>query len=304
MLIRHEVVDAKNNLESDDYIIIKPDLISFISYPYEWSFSQLKNAALIVLEIQDISLKHQMSLKDCSAYNIQFKDGKPIFIDTLSFEKYNIGDPWKGYRQFCQHFLAPLALMSRKDVRLSILLRTYIDGIPLNLVSKILPVITKLNLALFTHIHLQVLSTKYIKTSLVNKQKIKLDYFSFQSLFNSLDTTIRKINWTPEGSEWANYYSNNNYSVESLTHKYKIVSDFIEISDARDVWDLGGNVGAFSRIASDKGIRTISFDFDPAAVEINYLNCIKNDEKNILPLLLDLTTQRLELVGKMKKECL
>ena len=50
-----------------------------------------------------------MTLKDCSVYNIQFHQGRPIFIDTLSFEIYRDGDPWIGYRQFCEHFLAPLA---------------------------------------------------------------------------------------------------------------------------------------------------------------------------------------------------
>ena len=81
-----------------------------------------------------------MSLKDASAYNIQFRGGRPVLIDTLSFERYREGEPWVAYRQFCQHFLAPLALMSHTDVRLSQLLRVYIDGIPLDLASRLLPV--------------------------------------------------------------------------------------------------------------------------------------------------------------------
>src|SRR5690606_2587812 len=121
--------------------------------PYEWSFSQLKDAALTTLEIQRRALAKGMVLKDASAYNIQFRDAKPIFIDTLSFEKYNEGEPWVAYKQFCQHFLAPLALMARTDVDLSKLMRIYIDGIPLPLASKLLSGRTKLNVRLLTHIH-------------------------------------------------------------------------------------------------------------------------------------------------------
>ncbi|MDD3861271.1 MAG: SAM-dependent methyltransferase, partial [Candidatus Gracilibacteria bacterium] len=90
--------------------IIQPERIKFISYPYEWCFSELKDASLATLEIQKTALEHDMSLKDATAYNIQFKEGRPILIDTLSFEKYEEGRPWVAYKQFCQHFLAPLVL--------------------------------------------------------------------------------------------------------------------------------------------------------------------------------------------------
>jgi len=92
--------------------------VPFISYPYEWSFGQLKDAVLVTLAIQKRAMKAGMSLKDASAYNIQFYRGKPILVDTLSFEAYREGEPWVAYRQFCQHFLAPLALMAIRDVRL------------------------------------------------------------------------------------------------------------------------------------------------------------------------------------------
>ena len=97
---------------------LRPELIEFISYPYEWSFGELKDAALATLSIQKRALKLGMSLKDASAYNIQFHSGKPTMIDTLSFETYKEGEPWVAYRQFCQHFLAPLALMAYRDIRL------------------------------------------------------------------------------------------------------------------------------------------------------------------------------------------
>lgn len=117
--------------------IIRPQLIPFISYPYEWCFSQIKDAASITLKIQEIALDFGMTLKDASAYNIQFIDGKPILIDTLSFEIWN-KEPWIPYEQFCRHFLCPLVLISYVDSRLNRLMREHIDGLPLNLAIHIL----------------------------------------------------------------------------------------------------------------------------------------------------------------------
>lgn len=139
LLIPHEEVGAEPAVSDGAYKIIRPELVTFVSYPYEWSFSQLKDAALTTLRVQHESMDFGMTLKDCSAYNVQFKDGKPVFIDTLSFERYREGTPWAPYRQFCQHFLAPLALMSHRDVRLSQLLRIHVDGVPLDLASSLLP---------------------------------------------------------------------------------------------------------------------------------------------------------------------
>jgi len=117
-------------------LIITPERIPFISYPYEWSFDGYRDAVLTVLQIQEIALNYGMTLKDASAYNIQFVNGSPMLIDTLSFETYREDRPWAAYGQFCRHFLAPLLLMSRVDVRLGRLMQNYIDGVPLDIAAK------------------------------------------------------------------------------------------------------------------------------------------------------------------------
>ncbi|HOW91704.1 MAG TPA: hypothetical protein PK883_05240, partial [Anaerolineaceae bacterium] len=155
LLIPHEEVDEPPADPELVYKIIRPQVVPFISYPYEWSFTQLKDAALLTLAAARSALEQGMVLKDASAYNIQFVGGKPVLIDTLSFDLYKEGAPWDAYRQFCQHFLAPLALASLVDIRLIQLLRVYIDGIPLDLASALLPGRTKFGLAgLAVHIHL------------------------------------------------------------------------------------------------------------------------------------------------------
>jgi hypothetical protein len=289
LLIRHTEVDVSGSEPNKFYKVIRPEKVLFISYPYEWCFSQLKDAALTTLEIQKRALSFGMSLKDCSVYNIQFKNGKPIFIDTLSFERYNEGRPWVAYRQFCQHFLAPLALMNYKDIRLSQLLRIYIDGVPLNLASSLLPARTHLNFSLLMNIHLHAKAQKHYSSKTIKPKNAHISCLSFKGLIDNLESIVKKLKWKPRGTEWGDYYKVTNYSSESFLCKKQIISDFLDKIKPNNVWDLGSNTGIFSRIASDKGIRTISFDIDPAAVEINYLESIKRNEINIFPLLLDLT---------------
>ncbi|MCX5810118.1 MAG: class I SAM-dependent methyltransferase [Proteobacteria bacterium] len=271
------------------YKIIQPKIIPFISYPYEWCFGQLKDAALTTLKIQKIALDFGMSLKDSSAYNIQFKDGKPLLIDTLSFEKYQEGQPWIAYRQFCQHFLAPLALMAHTDVRLSQLFRIHIDGIPLDLTSKLLPVNSWLRFSLLSHIHLHSKSQRHFANKQVNISNRTISRKSLLSIIDNLESTIGKLTWQPQGTEWAEYYEDTNYSQEAMKHKKRLVEAYLSESNPRTVWDLGANTGVFSRTATAKDIDTIAFDVDPAAVEKNYQQMRENKETKILPLCLDLT---------------
>lgn len=287
-LIPHQEVGITFARPDLGFKVIQPEPISFISYPYEWCFSQLKAAALLTLEIQKKALGDGMLLKDCSAYNIQFQNSRPVFIDTLSFERYREGEPWLAYRQFCQHFLAPLSLMSRTDIRLNQLLRIYIDGIPLDLASTLLPSRSISNVHLLSHIHLHSKSQSYFSDKKVKLKERKMSRLALRGLVDSLYTVVKKLRWQPRKKGWAEYYKDTNYSSNALEHKRQLVSDYLDRLKPEMVWDLGANIGFFSRLAGDKGIYTVSIDSDPAAVEKNYIECIKNGETNILPLVIDL----------------
>jgi hypothetical protein len=289
LLIPHEEVGIEPPVSELTYRVIKPEPIPFVSYPYEWCFSQLRDAALTTLKIQRKALDFGMSLRDSSAYNIQFKSGRPIFIDTLSFGKYREGQPWVAYRQFCQHFLAPLALMSYKDIRLSQLLCIYIDGLPLDLTGCLLPWRTRLRFSLLSHIHLHARSQKHFADKPVNVGQHRMSRYAFLGILNSLESTVKKLKWQPGGTEWADYYQDTNYSPQAFEHKKTIVAGFLDRVGPTTVWDLGANVGIFSRLASDRGIPTVSFDVDPAAVEKNYLDCVARGDTSTLPLVIDLT---------------
>lgn len=289
MLIPHAEVSDNLACSQEAYKILQPERIPFISYPYEWSFSQLRDAALLTLTLQKKALERGMSLKDCSAYNIQFRHGKPIGIDTLSFECYRENSPWVAYRQFCQHFLAPLALMAHTDIRLNQLLRTSIDGIPLDLASCLLPMQTRLNFGLLLHLHLHAKSQQYFAGKSVRMRKASVSRQALFGLIDSLETAIRKLRWRPTGTAWADYYDDTNYSVEAFEQKRQIVSAMLTRLGPQNIWDLGANTGKFSRLASHQGIFTVAFDNDPAAVEKLYLEQLHTPDPLLLPLLLDLT---------------
>jgi len=291
LVVSFEEIDSGEQTTSDTYKILRPDLIKFVSYPWEWCYSQLKDAALLTLKILRASLEKGMVLKDASAFNIQFFNGKPILIDTLSFERYQEGSPWVAYKQFCQHFLAPLALRSFSDERLGLLSRIYIDGIPLDLCSKFLPMKTSFMPGIQMHIHLHAKSQiKYADKEVVKSNAGRqFSLNSFMGMIDNLEATVNRLEWNPGKTEWGDYYNATNYSEEAQSNKKQLVEQFTEHADVESVWDLGANSGFYSRIASDKGINTVAFDIDPVAVEANYRETKKRNEYDILPLIIDLT---------------
>ena len=289
LLIPHREVSLDLARTADAHKVLQPELVPFISYPYEWCFSQLKDAALATLRIQRLALKKGLSLKDASAYNIQFHEGRPVLIDTLSFEAYVPGSPWVAYRQFCQHFLAPLALMAWRDVRLIELLRTNIDGVPLDLASRLLPWQSRLTPGLLMHIHVHAGSQKKHENRRSTGKGTRVDRKALLGILDSLRGAIRKLKWRPGGTEWGEYYNDTNYSDSSLEKKKALVGTLLDRTEARTVWDVGANNGFFSRVASERGVFTLAADIDPTAVEQNWRLCRKGSQPAMLPLLMDLT---------------
>jgi hypothetical protein len=292
LIISHQEVDGMDSPNPGSaYKVIKPEVVDFVSYPYEWSFLQLRGAALTTLRLARIALDHGMILKDASAYNLQFHRGHWMLIDTLSFEIYEEGTPWVAYKQFCQHFLAPLALMAYRDQRMNLMSRLFIDGIQLDIASKLLPPQTKLRFGLMTHIHLHARSQKRYADRAVSREQVqgKISQQALVGLLDSLRNTVKGLSVRSGNTEWANYYGETNYSPEAFREKKAIVSTFIDRVKPGRVWDLGANTGEFSRLASEKGIFTVAFDVDPDAVSQNYIRVRKEGDGNLLPLVMDLT---------------
>ncbi len=293
LLIPHKEAQIEPEDPALAYCVLEPELVDFISYPYEWSFSQMKDAALLTLAIQKQAIEAGLSLKDASAYNIQFHHGHPLLIDTLSFEIYKEGQPWVAYRQFCQHFLAPLALMAMTDIRLSQLMRVYIDGIPLDLASKLLPGSSRFNLGLASHIHLHAQAQKrYADKGISTSQATSgrgVSKMGLLGMVDNLEGVVKGVEWQPAGTEWGDYYDSTNYSRAAFDDKALAIKEFVTKVQPKKVWDLGANTGVFSQIAADQGALAMAFDIDPAAVEKSYQDVRKRKETRLLPLVMDLT---------------
>ena len=292
LIIPHQEIEEIDSPKPDSvYKILKPELVDFISYPYEWCFLQLRGAALTTLRLARLALDHGMMLKDGSAYNLQFHQGRWRLIDTLSFEVYQEGEPWVAYKQFCQHFLAPLALMAYRDPHLNLISRIFIDGVPLDLASSLLPFRTKLRFGLMTHIHMHARTQQRFADKEISPEEVKgkISRNALVGLLDSLRHAIKGLNVRNDGTEWGDYYQDTNYSQKAFEQKKAIVSDLIDRVGPRRVWDLGANTGEFSRLASDRGIFTVAFDVDPGAVSQNYIQVRKAHDMNLLPLVMDLT---------------
>jgi hypothetical protein len=287
-LVPHEEVPTGISPDGRAYRVIRPERLDFISYPYEWCFSQLKDAALLTLRLQKAAMAHGMGLKDATPYNIAFYHGRPVWIDTLSFEVPERRSPWVAYRQFCETFLAPLALISLVDVRLLELMRANIEGVPLDLASALLPSRSRIRPGLLMHVHLHATAQRRVRDRVPKRRAARFSETALTGLIDTLEGTVRRLQWRAPETTWGNYYEATNYSRAAFAHKRDVVQGWIDGLSPTSVWDLGANDGTFSRLASSRGIPTIAFDVDPVVVEKNYLQAVKASDRHMLPLRLDL----------------
>ena len=291
LLVAHQETAEEPADAAEAYKVIRPQPVPFISYPYEWCFSQLKDAALLTLKIQRKALEFGMGLKDASAFNVQFSDGKPVLIDTLSFEPYPEGSPWIAYRQFCQHFLAPLALMSRRDGRLGRLFQLHLDGIPLDLADPLLPRGSRLSPGLLLHLHLHAGAQRWFGGKTPARTAQGMNRQALVGLADHLERTVQALRFRPGAGGWEVYYEQKGFFPKMLEGKKRVVEKFLdEIRPApHTAWDLGANTGLFSRLVSRRGIFTVAWDADASCVERNYREWAAQPEPHLLPLVMDLT---------------
>ncbi|MDL2316905.1 hypothetical protein LJC59_07495 [Desulfovibrio sp. OttesenSCG-928-A18] len=268
------------------------DVIPWLSYPYEWSFAQLKDAALLTLAIQKEALARGMVLKDASAYNVQFYGTRPVFIDLLSFEIREPTAPWQAYRQFCMHFLAPLAV-GYYEPRLSRLSALWIDGIPLDIAWNMLPGRAALSGGLQMHLNLHAKAERKYSDARTAAGKIKNVKLSTQSLLDLADSLVRTVQSlaaAQKTGEWTDYYSDTNYTETAEQAKRDIVARAAAQygGDKGVAIDLGANTGRYSTILADSFPQVIAADIDAQAVSEHYMRLKKDGNTKILPLVLDL----------------
>ena len=274
--------------------VLEHQRIPFISYPYEWTFGMLKDAALLHLELMREALDEGMILKDSSAYNVQWNGAKPAFIDVPSFEILPDGQPWIGYRQFCELFLYPLMLQAYKGVEFRSWLRGSIDGIPAEGLRPLMSVLDLVRPGALLHVVAQhALQRRYSKGNASVGESLAQAGFRKELILRNVEG-LKKIvtRLSPAGvrTEWADYDRTHSYDDDEFAAKRAFVGAAAAHRRWRLVWDLGCNTGTFSRIAGEHADYVVSMDGDWMAIESLYrAQQSRPDRHKILPLVVDLS---------------
>lgn len=271
----------------DWYKTLQPQQLPFISYAWEWSFEQLKDAALTTLHICRLALQKGMIIKDATPTNIQLIDGRYKLIDTLSFETYNDGEAWVAYRQFCECFLNPLLIATYTGMEVHKLMLGYPDGVPAAVTSSLLPLKTKFKASIYLHVHLQAKiagkqSTESKQTNrTINKKNV-------DQILQNLHSCISNLSLPSKTTTWNNYYSETILSEAYFSEKKKLVSSILEGIEYNSIFDLGANEGEFSLLCRKESM-VIATDFDSDCINRLYKRIKQEKITNIYPAVLDLT---------------
>ena len=261
--------------------------VAVISYPYEWSFSMLRAAALLQLDLVEQAISNGFSLKDATPYNVQFVDRKPVFIDIPFFEPLQEGQPWTGYRQFCEMFLFPLLLQSYKNIDFQPYMRGSIDGVGVQTASALFGLRDRFRKGVLSHVWLQAkLDSRYGGSSDNVRSNLKTAGFNRELILvnvRKMTKLIRRLEWEAAGSEWGDYAEFHNYSADDHQLKEDFVREAVETCRPGTVWDIGCNTGQFSRVAAPLCQQVVAMDIDHVAVERLFQN--PEMPPNILPLL-------------------
>lgn len=262
--------------------------IPVVSYPYEWTFGMLRDAALLQLDLVEAAIKEGMTLKDATPYNIQFVSGRPVFIDIPSFETLPAGSPWSGYRQFCEMFLFPLMLQAYKGIDFQPMLRSSIDGVGIQTATRLFGFWDRFRSGVLTHVWLQAkLDSRYGSTSKNVRSDLKSAGFNKELILanvRKMRKLVTKLSWQGDGSEWGSYDSFHNYSESDHLLKEEFIEECVDLSHAKLVWDIGCNTGQFAKIAAGRADNVIAMDLDHFAVERLYREIRSEKLEGILTL--------------------
>lgn len=283
--------------------VFKHKKIEFISYPYEWSFHRLKDAALHHLNLHINLLKNNATLIDAYSYNIQFNNYSPLFIDLMSIKEYSDGEFWVGHKQFCESFLNPLVLKSKLGIDYNNWFKGNLEGINTGDLSKLLKFKHMFSWNIFYNIFLlNHFEKKYKKNEdlkIIKNKKLKKNYYL--SILSNLVNFIKSLKPKKEISIWGEYSRDNTYDNKEKKNKYEFISNYFNKNKFNRVLDLGCNTGEYSKIALNSGCdNVIGLDYDLNAIDEAYL-ISKREKLNFLPLYFDVSNPSSNIGWRQKE---
>ncbi|HYU60518.1 MAG TPA: hypothetical protein VEK39_07150 [Solirubrobacterales bacterium] len=285
---------ADSALATPPAAVLVHQRVPFVSYPYEWTFGMLRDAALLELDLLSAALDEELILKDATPYNVQWRGAQPVFIDVGSFERLREGEPWAGYRQFCMQFLYPLMLQAHAGIAFQPLLRGRLEGVPPAEAARLLRGRRRLRRGVLTNVVLHSRLERRFEQRAGGEVRRELRHARFgtemiRANVRRLRKLVARLEWKPGASAWAAYRDTSSYSDADSTRKAEFVREAVGRARPSLTWDLGSNDGAYARIAAAGGSYVVALDSDHAAVEALYRSLRETGERAILPLVADLT---------------
>lgn len=275
--------------------VLRHERVPFVSYPYEWPFSMLRDAALLQLQLNRSALEADFALKDASPYNVQWRGTSPVFIDVGSFERLRPREPWAGYRQFCMLFLYPLMLQAYKDLPYHAALRGSLDGIPPHVARAVLSspgdrfrkgVLANVVLHARFEDRYADAEARDVKREMgragFGKELLAANFAKFAKL-------VERLEWKPGETAWTGYGEDNSYDEAAAGRKAAFVREAAGRRRASLAWDVGCNDGTYSRLAAESAELVVAFDADHATVDGLYRRLREEGRTDVLPLVMSVT---------------
>ncbi len=293
-------------------MVLEHQRVPFVSYPYEWSFSMLRDAARLHLDLLQAALDENSILKDATPFNVQFVNANPVFIDIPSIVRLNPGDVWPGYRQFCQLLLYPLMLQSYRGIDFQPALRGRLDGIEPETMLRHLSLRDRVRRGVFSHVYLHArLQQRFGQSAGDTRSQLKSHGFGTELIranIRALRCIVEGMSWRNKASRWSEYNSVCPHVQVDAAAKETFVRDVASARHWSLAWDLGCNTGRYARIVAEHADCVVAMDGDHRTIETLYLALQREQTGRILPLIVDLADpspgrgwrgrERLDLVAR------
>jgi len=301
MIERGNVVDSRElspaefsalDLPSWAVAALEHRRVPFVSYPYEWSFGMLRDAALLQLRLLAECLDAGFIIKDASAYNTLFAGAQPVFIDVASFVRHIDGQPWAGYRQFCEMFLIPLLLQAHRGLPLQTVLKSDLEGWSPAVARKLFSYRDLFRAGVFKDVWIhglcQQIASRGPAPAASSTSSLKFNTPSIRRNVTRLTRIVEHLTWSPPSTTWTTYNEAQSHVRKNYDFKSQFVDNVCRERRRALVWDLGCNTGTYSRIASQYSDHVVAMDQDAGCVELLYRDLKANGPANILPLTINL----------------
>ncbi len=290
VLLNGKAPHARYVMEDDWNVAVEHELVDFVTWPYEWPFSMLKDAARLHLHLLETCARNGWLLKDATPFNVQWMGARPVFIDVPSFVPWTDGEYWQGYRQFCAMFLTPLLLTAHLGIPFQPLLRSCLEGVPPDEAVKYFYGLRRFKRGVLSHIWFPARVERGVRRyNRKGRSERRQPKVILLGLLDSLKRLIGSLSYSPARSGWSQYAGSHSYDEADFERKKDFVSRHVSSHRPSLTWDIGANVGVFSRIAAEHSRMVIAIDGDQDAVELLYRDVRSSGPYNVVPLLMDIS---------------